>query len=139
MRSTSEIYTQQYATRLTPETKQILARLSDDVLRLVHAACEAEGETERAAWEAEADHAACDAGPDGVLPRYEDPSGFRTRMRRNEPALNSLSDEELDVALDIVCHLGTEGHAAEEYFAESHEYMTKEERERMSIIASWAW
>jgi len=123
MRSTLEVYTQQYANQITPETKQILVQLADHMLRLVRKAYETDLEREGLTQD--------------TLSNLND-SDFRARLRRNEPALNSLSDEELDVAFNITQHLNAEGHAAGECYAERHEYMTAEERERMSIIASWA-
>ena len=103
MRSVLQYYTWRFTDQLTPEEKQILARLSDNVYRLV-----------RAAFEIAQDQL---SPPDGLLPGYEDHSGFRTRVRRNEPALKSLSDQELDVMLDAVRRLGPDGYAYEEALA----------------------
>jgi hypothetical protein len=135
MRSTLDVYAQQYADQLTPETKKILVRLADHVLKLVSAAYEADLEVEMRYRDPFTPKV---VGLELPPARGEDPSGFRTRMRHNEPALNTLSDAELDVACDVVGRLYAEGHAAGEYLAERHEYLTEEERERMSIIAGWA-
>ena len=94
-----EYYTWRFTDQLTPKEKQILAAMSDDLYKLV-----------RAAFEMAQDQL---SPPDGLLPGYEDHSVFRTRVRRDEPALESLSDQELDVALNAVRRLGSDGHAVE--------------------------
>ena len=125
MRSAIEFYTQKYGDQLTPKAKQIIARLPDGVFKQVRAAFDA------GLW--------TPGALDYVSPEYEDPRDCRARMRRNEPALDALSDEELDIALDVVCCLGRDGHAAEEAIDATGEYMSDEERERMWSIACWAW
>jgi hypothetical protein len=136
MRSTLDVYAQQYADQLTPETKQILVRLADHVLKLVHRAYEADFKVMDNVMRERAERREPTPDPLQLLPR--DPSSFRARMRGNEPALGTLSDEELDVAIDVLSHLHAEGHAAGEVLAEEDEYMTEEKRERMSAIARWA-
>src|SRR5262245_56624019 len=130
MRSTVEVYTQHYADRLTPETKRILVRLTDHVLKLVSAAFEADFNVMDDMMRERAERGEPTPDPSQLLPR--DPSSFRARMRRNESALNTLSDAELDAAIDVVSHLHAEGHAAGEYIAEHGEHMPAEECERMS-------
>ena len=77
-----------YADRLT-RRRTILARLPDDVFQLAYAALFDGDEIE-------------DLPPynDEDIPEWQ--AQVRSRMRRNEPALNSLSDEELDVAFAVV-------------------------------------
>jgi hypothetical protein len=72
-----------YADRLTPEGKQILASLSGDVIQLAYAAVSADQIL---------------APPDNDEDLFEWQAEVRTLMRENVPALNSLSDVELDVA-----------------------------------------
>jgi hypothetical protein len=114
-------YSSRHADTLDPEKKQMLAQLPDNAVELVHAAF--------------FDDADMPSPPDDIenLPDY----GVRLcdRMRRNVPALNSLSDEELYLALGVAQQMEWDAMTAEEYLAEAHEHMTAEECERMSDIA----
>jgi hypothetical protein len=124
-----EYYTWRFTDQLTPKEKQILAAMSDDLYKLV-----------RAAFEMAQDQL---SPPDGLLPGYEDHSVFRARVRRNEPALESLSDQELDVALDAVRRLGSDGHAVEKFLAKTGEYVPVDtdvlRRAYAAVVNGLAW
>jgi hypothetical protein len=105
-------YIDHHADGLGPETRQLLARLPDNAVELAHAAL---------------------FGDAGVS---EPPDN--DQVRRNVPALNSLSDDELDLALAVASQWFVDAMAAEEHIAETGEYMTEEEYERMSDIARGA-
>jgi hypothetical protein len=124
-----EYYTWRFTYQLTPKEKQILAAMSDDLYKLV-----------RAAFEMAQDQL---SPPDGLLPGYEDHSVFRTRVRRNEPALESLSDQELDVALDAVRRLGSDGHAVEKFLGKTGEYARADidvlRRAYAAVVNGLAW
>jgi hypothetical protein len=111
MRSAAiEFYTQKYGDQLTPEAKQIIARLPDDVFKRVR---------------------------DGCRKALKDRTTARTKVRQHEPALDSLSDQELDAALHAVRCLHWDGREAEEALAERGNNMSREEYDRMSATAHW--
>jgi hypothetical protein len=113
--SALDCYFDLYADELDHEKKQLLARLPDNAVEQAHAAF---------------------FGDAGMLGPPDNDEDLRARMRTC-PALAVLSDAELDLALEVATKLFAEAMAAEEYIAETHEYMTEAELKRMSNIARW--
>ena len=93
--SATSRYIDRHADRLDPETRQLLARLPDNAVELAHAALFG----------------------DAMMPEPSDEAHLRDQVRRNVPALNSLSDAELDLALTVASQWFVDAVAAEEYIA----------------------
>ena len=84
--ASKDIYLDRYSYYLDPEAYSLYARLSDAAIELVRAAVCADTELIAPGNR---------PGTPGWLPRLCD------RMRRKEPALDALSDQEFELALDI--------------------------------------
>jgi hypothetical protein len=89
MRSALDMFTPRYADRLPPEAKRILATLSDNVVRL--------------AFDAQLDvgDEVAELEPFPGMDEYWARRKLltRARLRRDVPALNALSDEDLDTVI----------------------------------------
>jgi len=102
MRSALDMYTKRYADQLPPKAQQILAQLSDNVVQLAFDA--------HMAVDDEMSESEPFPDNDEDRSRYwaRVSAGACARLRRDVPALEALSDEDLDIVIRVSINAATD-------------------------------